>query len=192
MFRQNQGVCTTESTDWELVQACRADNEAAWDIMLNRYQRWVFFVPRRYGLTDADAADIVQITYTIMMDNLHVFHAESNIKAWLGTVAKRQTWLRLKKHDREDVYYEEDLSDSALLMSKSGKPQDTLALADWLHDGLGRLGEKCRTLLLALYLEDTKPSYDDISNRFGMSVGSIGPTRARCLKKLKEIMNEIG
>lgn len=177
-------------TDWVLIEACRAGDEVAWETLIDRYQRWVYFVPRRYGLSEADAADIAQTTFITMLDSLKSFHKESNVKAWLGTVAKRKTWVHLKKQDREDVHQEEDLGDSLLLMGQAERPHNVLDTADWLYDALQRMDEKCRKLILALYFEPEKMQYGEIAEKFGMSVGSVGPTRARCLKKLKSFLEE--
>ena len=179
-----------KSTDWALIEACRVGDDGAWETMIDRYQRWVYFVPRRYGLSEADAADIVQGTFITMMNSIKSFHEESNVKAWLGTVAKRQTWVHLKKQDRESVHQEEDVGDSLLLMGRAERPHNALDTADWLYDALQRMDEKCRKLILVLYFEPEKMQYEEIAERFGMRVGSIGPTRARCLKKLKSFLEE--
>jgi DNA-directed RNA polymerase specialized sigma24 family protein len=61
-------------------------------------------------------------------------------------------------------------------------------LTEWLNHGLLMLNKRCRDLLLALYFETSDPSYSDIAARIGMPVGSVGPTRARCLERLKQIL----
>jgi DNA-directed RNA polymerase specialized sigma24 family protein len=63
---------------------------------------------------------------------------------------------------------------------------------DLVRKGLTKLGGKCEKLLRAIFLDCGDPSYETIAERLGMKVGSIGPTRARCLNKLERILEEIG
>jgi DNA-directed RNA polymerase specialized sigma24 family protein len=63
-------------------------------------------------------------------------------------------------------------------------------LSDWLDAGLSQISERCRKLLLALYFQPEQSSYAELVEQMGMPLGSIGPTRARCLKRLKRILNE--
>jgi DNA-directed RNA polymerase specialized sigma24 family protein len=61
-------------------------------------------------------------------------------------------------------------------------------LVEWLEHGMGALNERCRRLLLALYFNPSEPSYADVAAALGIPVGSIGPSRARCLAQLKAIL----
>jgi hypothetical protein len=63
-------------------------------------------------------------------------------------------------------------------------------LGEWLENGLSKIGESCRELLLALYFEPERSSYAKVVERLDMPIGSIGPTRARCLKRLKLVLGE--
>jgi DNA-directed RNA polymerase specialized sigma24 family protein len=61
---------------------------------------------------------------------------------------------------------------------------------EWLHGGLAQLNERCRELLIALYFDEQQTAYTEVAHRLGVPVGSIGPTRARCLERLKHILGE--
>lgn len=178
-------------SDWELIQACRNGDGAAWDALIGRYERLVFFIARHYRLDDADAADVVQMTFISALEALHVFRPDSNVKAWLTTVTRRHCWRVLNRYDRE-LPADESALELALATPTRQTPRDeTLELAEWLHDYLNRLDDKCRQLLLALYFEgeDGLP-YDVIVQQLGIARGSIGPTRARCLDKLRALIGE--
>lgn len=179
-------------TDFALIQRCRKGEEAAWNEIYERYRRLLYHIPLRYGMGGDDAAEIVQRTLEIFIESLHVFHEESNIKSWLATVARRQAWRHAEHAKREGVLAEADLGESDLLLNAMGSVtlDENDELAEWLYGGLMGLSEKCRTLLLALYFERDDPSYDEISARLSIARGSIGPTRGRCLKKLKQILEE--
>jgi RNA polymerase sigma factor (sigma-70 family) len=177
--------------DYTLIQAARTGDNDAWRTLIERYQRLIFFIANQYNLTAADADELVQMTFTTLLESLHVFHAESNVKSWLGTVAKRHAYRFLHRYDRIGVYAAEDLAGSKLLDSQAVE-DDRGELAEWLHDGLQRLRTRCRDLLFALYFDDNSPSYEEIARRFKLRVGSIGATRARCLAQLRDILDEIG
>jgi RNA polymerase sigma factor (sigma-70 family) len=177
-----------EKTDWQLIQACRRGNERAWEMLLDRYERLVFSIPLNFGLNREDAADIAQQTFIILMENLEGIDEDGNLAGWLGTVARRHTWRRAERRKREPLLEEE----TALVMADmdAAERQDKWERLLWLHTGLSRLDERCRHLLQALYFETGEPSYANIAEKLKMAVGSIGPTRARCLEKLKEILGE--
>ncbi len=183
-----------EQSDWVLIQRCRAGrDEEAWGELVGRYERLVFYVPyRMYGLSEMDAADVTQTVFTILLKSLDALHEQSNVKSWLVTVAKRHTWRHIERSKR-DIGFEldDDEGGGRLAQVAAGRSEvGEWETVNWLNDGLMRLTERCRTLLTALYLEEKPSSYEEIAEQFGMKVGSIGPTRARCLAKLREFLGE--
>lgn len=177
-------------TDWELIRACRRDDTRAWQTLIGRYERLVLSIPLRYGLTRDDAEDVAQLTFTNVLESLGTFHAESNLKSWLITVARRNSWRVMERYDHEQVYGGSDLSDSALALGIATTDES----ADWhvlekLHDGLQALDTRCRRLLIALYFDPQKLSYDAIAERFDMARNSVGPIRARCLSRLRTLLS---
>ena len=181
-----------ELSDWVLIQRCRAGrDDDAWGVLVSRYERLVFYVPyRMYGLPEMDAADVTQTVFTILTKSLDSFHEKSNVKSWLVTVTKRHTWRHIERAKR-DVGFENDDDNDLLENLSSGRSEvGEWETVNWLNAGLVRLSERCRSLLTALYLDEVSESYEEIAKRFGMKVGSIGPTRARCLAKLREFLSE--
>jgi RNA polymerase sigma factor (sigma-70 family) len=177
-------------SDWELVRACRAGDDQAWRRLLDKYERLVYSIPLSYRLSRDDAADISQLTFTILIGSLESLGDDVALAAWLATVARRHTWRLLADRKRQitsDSPVEELV---ALPHRGSADPIARWELVTWLHEGLGQLDERCRELLVALYLEPTEPSYAEVASRRGMPIGSIGPTRARCLERLKKFMAE--
>ena len=63
-------------------------------------------------------------------------------------------------------------------------------LTEWLDHGLSLVGKPCRDLLFALYWDSKQPTYAEVAARLGMAVGSVGPTRIRCLKRLRQVLSE--
>ncbi len=176
-------------TDRDLILACKKGQTKAWDRLVAKYERLVFSIPRSYGLSREDAADVSQTTFMALIHGLDSLTAESNVKAWLATVARRHTWRLLERGRREGTGRGDDLADTPWLLGDE-KPSERWETIDWLDAGLSEVGEPCQKLLRALYLDASEPSYAEISTRLNMPVGSIGPTRARCLRRLRAILGD--
>lgn len=182
---------TVYASDRDLILACRKGERGAWESLLNKYERLVFSVPLNYGLSRDDAADIAQITFTILIQSLDSLDDESRLGAWLATVARRHTWRQMERNRRQSTGREWDVAESAVLLGKSGDQSiERWELLEWLEQGLSSISEPCRKLLLALYFDPRQPSYAEVADRLVMPVGSIGPTRARCLERLREALAE--
>jgi RNA polymerase sigma factor (sigma-70 family) len=176
-------------SDVELVLACRSGDETAWEELLQRYQRLLYAIPMRAGLSADDAAEVFQRTCVILLEHIARIEQPERIGAWLVTTARRESW-RLQRRMRvattlsidNDDDQMLDLIDSALL------PEEGLMVLEQQHAiraGLANLDERCRNLLQMLFYRDTPLSYSEIAAATGVSEGSIGPTRARCLQKLR-------
>lgn len=189
-FARDHHIEVMSEKDRELLEACRRGDALAWNRLLDSYERLVFSVALSYGLTPADAADITQLTFTIFLQNLDDLDDDSNLSAWLATVARRHTWRMLKKGRREQVHGPEDLAESMYMVpdDKGQRMMERWEVIDWLQQGMDKLDERCRTLLIALYFSVEKLSYAEIAERMGLAEGSIGPTRARCLERLKQLL----
>lgn len=169
-------------SDTELLRRCRRRDADAWNMIVSRYERLVYTVALRNGLSADDAADVTQSTFVALVDSLDRINDDEKLASWLMTVARRQAW-RTRNLSRRTV---------ALEVAAEGTSDP---FADWatvtaLHDALATLGGTCRELLLALYFEREAPSYAEIAERFGRSIGGIGPLRGRCLDKLRVILGE--
>lgn len=182
-----------QNTDWEIIQACRQGHAQGWETLLHQYQRLVYSIPLNYGLSGDDAADIVQITFTFFLQNLADLREDSHLASWLATVAKRHTWRLMQKKRRESPHGPEDLNDSPLLLTQPSthKPMERTEMVQWLEQGLTQLEGRCQNLLTALYFDPVEPSYQEVATKLHLPVGSIGPMRARCLQKLKEVLEHL-
>jgi RNA polymerase sigma factor (sigma-70 family) len=186
---------SVDRLDSDLIEACREGKLSAWENILDRYERLVHSVPLRCGLSSEDAADIAQLTFSILLQNLYTLRPDSNLKAWLCTVARRQSWrmLRNRQHETLVAVDKEFAQSGATLLASSGRDvaPDTIEhweLVNWLQQGLAQLNDRCAKLIHALYFDDKQPTYADIAAQFHIPVGAIGPTRARCLERLKALL----
>ena len=181
-------------SDRDLIRRCRQGSAGAWRQVLKKYERLVYSIPLRYGLSRDDAADIAQITFTILIQSLDGLSEDSHLGPWLVTVARRHTWRLLERNRRESASERResaDVAESAVLLGKSDADSiEHWELTEWLDAGLSKIGASCRELLLALYFQPEGSSYAEVAARLGMPIGSIGPRRARCLKSLKQVLSE--
>lgn len=166
---------------------------------MSRYERLVFSIPLSYGLSRDDAADVTQLTFTILFQSLDGLQDDSRLGAWLATVARRHTWRLMERNRREGPDRYEDVGMSATLPggdatlvggNGGADPLEHYEVVEWLDRGLSTLDERCRALLLTLYLAPERLSYAETAKHLGIPIGSIGPTRARCLKRLRQAMTE--
>ena len=180
-------------SDPALLRACREGDRRAWERVLEKYERLIYSIPLSYGLPQTDAADILQLTFTIFLERMDELDDDSNLKAWLATVARRHTWRLLKRTNREQVHGPGDLGEKIYLLpdERGERALRRWEAVDWLQQGMDALDERCRALLAALYFAPEKRSYEEVADEMGIAVGSVGPTRARCLQRLKALLEEL-
>lgn len=183
-----------ELTDEELIAECRNDNPVAWEELVKRYRRLIFTIPRRAGLNEDDSADIFQQVFSLLIQNLHRIKQPAQIQAWLVTTARRETIHFLKKQKRQPVSKNDEENELEVL-----NVPDKNLLADEVllkleaqnkvRNAVESIDEKCRKLLEMLFYWQNPPPYSEIAENLGISEGSIGPTRARCLEKVLKKIN---
>ena len=183
-----------ESTDKELLLACQSGDEAAWEALINRYQRLIYAIPRRAGLDDDESADVFQEVFTTLFQKLDGIEQPERLHAWLVTTARRKTWHLIVK-TRESVSLEDERVEQEFLNLPDGAPlADEMMLRleqqHGVRTAVAALDERCRKLITMLYYESEAPPYAEIAAALGTSAGSIGPTRARCLEKLQRLLEE--
>ncbi len=172
----------TEITDHQLLRRCAAGDERAWDQLVGRYERLVFSVALKNGVSREDAADITQLTFVALLDSIEVLRENGSLPAWLMTVARRQAW-RVRRRTQREQPWPTDLLES----ETTEEDFERIAV---VHGALARLGTRCRQLLYALFLDPDAPPYAVIADRLDCAVGSIGPQRARCLQRMRALLHE--
>ncbi len=170
-----------------LIQACLDGEESAWKELVERYGRLVYSIPRRYGLSASDADDVFQNVFSIVLRSLGSLRNQTCLSAWLITITHRET-RRYARTAPASLELDEMLPDNS---SPAVDKVQRLELQQSVREALTELNPCCRELISSL-LRDDAPSYEELAQRLGMAVGSIGPTRARCFKKLETILVEHG
>lgn len=175
-------------TDSELIQACLDGNESAWYELIDRYKRLIYSIPLRQGLSMADADDVFQNVFTIVFRRLETLRNQKLLAAWLIRITYNEC-QHLRKRMPATGEIPETLADPQL---PAQEEVEVLERHHLVHQAMEQLDPRCRELLTALFLSSPAQSYEQIAGRLGIPTGSIGPTRARCFKKLQAILDEMG
>ena len=178
-----------------LVEAAAAGDRAAWDAIVNQYGRLLWTVARSVGLSGADAADVCQATWMQLVTHLDSIQHPERIGAWLVTTARREA-IRVSQRGRRCVPSGDDpvldhpgggqiidITDAAI-----ERDEHAMRCVRTIIEGLP---ERSR-LLIALLATDPTPSYLEISKVLDMPIGSIGPTRARAMERVRDRLADRG
>lgn len=186
-----------EASDEALVQACRNGDSDAWETLIRRYQRLVYTIPLRAGLDNDHAAEVFQRVFAVLVEKLDTITQPERLRSWLVTTARRESW-RISRNARLAVSLPQiddedegavDIPDPGMLPSELFERLERQQL---VRQALGELDQRCRTLLELLFFRAEPPPYSEIAAALGTSEGSIGPTRARCLEKLRARVIQYG
>jgi RNA polymerase sigma factor (sigma-70 family) len=183
-----------ELSDEALVLACRSGDAIAWEALVDRYQRLVYAIARHAGLDEEQSADVFQRVFTLLFEALNKIEQPALISAWMTTTARHEAW-RFSRSERMARFASldapalaEPFADSALL------PEALMLRLEEQHQvrtAVAALDERCRKLLILLFYRTDSAPYAEIASTLGMSEGSIGPTRARCLRKLRDLLDDL-
>lgn len=169
-----------------LVQAAARGDQAAWDALVERFANLVWSVARAHRLGDADAADVSQTTWLRLVEHLDRLRDPDRVAGWLATTARNECLRVLRKSGRQvPTGDDRDLDAGTDDDAAPDLPLLTAERDSGLWRAFATLAPRCQTLLRVL-MADPPPAYDEIAAMLDMPVGSIGPTRGRCLEHLRQ------
>ncbi len=174
----------------ELVAAAANGDHLAWNRLVDRYMPLVVATIRRFRLEAKDAEDVSQTVWLRLVEHLAAIREPRALPGWL-VVTTRNEAVRVLRGQRgryQTIPVDPIASDQLDSVSDNWAVDDGILLSERrsaVRAGLAELTEKQRNFLLLL-AADPPITYDEISRRTGMAIGSIGPTRSRCLAKLRE------
>jgi len=175
----------------ELVARAQAGEQDAWDAIVRSYEGLVWSVVRSFRLTDAEAGDVTQTVWLRMVEHLGSIRDPNAIGGWLATTARRECIALFKKSGRSVATDPVTLDEPDDRIEAPGasllREERTRAVWQAMHE----LSDKCFQLLRIL-LADPPPTYIDVSAALEMPIGSIGPTRQRCLENLRALLERRG
>lgn len=174
----------------KLVQDAASGDLRAWNALVDEFGGMLWAIARAHRLSDADAADVAQKTWLRLLLHLERLDDPAKAGAWLATTARREC-LRVLRHAQRHV---ELVSEAPERESTDAAPGDALLTAERdaaLWRAVGRLRPSDQALL-RLLTADPPPAYEEISAALDMPIGSIGPTRARALERLRHELGSEG
>lgn len=176
------------------VLAAAAGDAEAWEQLVDRFGGLIWSICRAHRLSDSDAADAVQLTWLRLLENLDRIRDPRRLGGWLVTTCRRECLAQLRR-SRASVATADDHIER--MLGESDAPDQRILASDEyasLWQAFHRLSEWCQQVLKALIVEpeDGPPSYRVVAAQLETAVGSLGPTRARCLVQLRKLLDSGG
>jgi RNA polymerase sigma factor (sigma-70 family) len=178
-----------------LVRAAASGDSAAWKAMVERFSGLVWAITRGYRLDPDDAADVFQTTWLRLAEHLDRIVNPERVGAWLATTARRES-LRMARASGRTVTADETTLVSLGYVDDHSPEQEVLDAEQAMLDSerarqlwraFRELSARCQQLLRVL-MATPPPSYTEVAAALDMPVGSIGPSRARCLDRLRQML----
>ncbi len=178
---------TLASRAGALFTAFRAGDEASMAGLVALLTPILWNTVRAQRLDHQSAEDVIQLTWLALVRSAESIAEPRAVLQWLVVTARREAWRVVKREDRVEPI---DFDAEQFAAPAREIPED-MVLTDETHSRLWqhvqRLPERCQTLLRVIAFAD-RPDYAAMAEALGMPVGSIGPTRGRCLAKLRQLL----
>ncbi|GAA5130621.1 sigma-70 family RNA polymerase sigma factor [Pseudonocardia adelaidensis] len=172
---------TTEAGNDQLLHSAGGGDERAWTEIVQRYRGLVSAVVRSYRLQDADAHDAEQRTWLRLVEHRHAVRDPERLGGWLATTASREC-LRILRESRAVVTDELDaVPDPDRTVEDQVVDADTVSR---LWTIVATLPPRGRTIMMELFAEEPRP-YADVARDTGIPIGSLGPSRARLIDRVR-------
>lgn len=184
--------------DRHIIDRCLDHEPGAWEEFLQRYGRLIYSTVHRVGLPAADHEDTFQSSVIAIYRQLPKLRDREKLVAWIVGITWRQSVDRIRSRSRE--HRMEEVEDSTLRgsvdppLDAALPDEDRVALeqAQQAREALESLSGRCSRLLSLMFYEDPPLDYAEIARREGIPIGSLGPTRARCLEKMRQFYRNRG
>ena len=171
-----------------LVRCAVAGDRRAWERLVAQFARLIWSITAEYRLAESDAADVAQTTWLLLLEHIDRIEYPDRVGSWLAATARNECLRNLALRKRVVLAHEDEILADAVA---SGPEVDERILADErnrvVRDAISRLPARWQRLL-ELLMADPPASYAEISDQLGVTVGSIGPTRGRCLAQLRVLL----
>jgi RNA polymerase sigma factor (sigma-70 family) len=171
-----------------LVKRAGVGDTRAWDELVDKYGKLIWSITRDFKLAESDAADVFQTTWMRLVEHIGRLDRPERVGSWLAATARNECLRCLAWHKRlvlaaDDISFDgpagcEPAIDEALLADESARI---------VREAMAHLPQQWQRLL-ELLMADPPASYAEISDELGLPIGSIGPTRGRCLAKLRLLL----
>ncbi len=172
-----------------LVRRASEGDRGAWERLVDQYARLIWAITRDFKLVESDAADVTQVTWLRLLENIHKIENPDRVGSWLAATARNEC-LRGLAAKKKVV-----LADDDIVLEGAAPPEpevdERLLCAErtqMVREAMSCLPRRWQRML-ELLMADPPASYAEISDQLGLPVGSIGPTRSRCLARLRDLLH---
>jgi RNA polymerase sigma factor (sigma-70 family) len=178
----------------QLLRRATAGDQAAWNQLVQRFSSLLWSISRSYGMSPADAADVFQLTWLRLLEHLGSIESPDRLVGWLATTCRRECLAVLRRNKRTQPTGDEGMLNHLAGAVEGAEQQVVRADRDAaLWRAFDRLDQRCQEILRVLILAaDDRVSYEWAAVALEMPVGSLGPTRARCLTKVRKLLDAEG
>jgi RNA polymerase sigma factor (sigma-70 family) len=171
-----------------LVRGAADGDRRSWERLVDQFARLIWSITADFKLTESDAADVVQTTWLRLLEHINRIEYPDRVGSWLAATARNECLRSLAARKRVILANDDEMLTGVV----ASEPEvDERILADErdqvVRDALSRLPRRSQRLL-ELLMADPPTSYAEISDEMGLPVGSIGPTRGRCLAQLRVLL----
>jgi RNA polymerase sigma-70 factor (ECF subfamily) len=177
-MRFHEWVSASVPTDAELVARCRAGDQDAWRLLVERFSRYVYAIAVQvYRMPEADAEDVFQEVFTRVYERLGQLRDDSAVRPWIAQLTRRCCVDRLRQGTRVELIEE----------LESGEAEDSIDRLEeaWgVREALGHLSEPCQEVLDRFFTRDE--SYRTIGAALDIPSGTIASRISRCLAQLRD------
>ncbi len=172
-----------------LVRGAAAGDSRAWEGLIERYGRLIWSITRDFKLVESDAADVFQTTWMRLIEHIDRIAHPDRVGSWLAATARNECLRALAARKRVVLAHEDAPFDGPA----AHEPEVDEALlaaerAEVVREAMTQLPRRWQRLMEML-MADPPASYAEISDELGLPVGSIGPTRGRCLARLRDLLD---
>jgi RNA polymerase sigma factor (sigma-70 family) len=181
-----------EVSNTRLVEECLRGSEQAWNALVGRYKNLIYSIPLRYGAPPQDAADIFQAVCLDLFNELPRLREAEALQGWLIKVTthkcyhwRRQRVAQAACWDEKELAEVKDGAADANMLAELEQEQ-------LVREAVGKLPARCRQMIELLFFEHPPLPYAEVALRLRLARGSIGFVRGRCLKRLKQMLEEKG
>ena len=176
--------------DERLVRECCKGNQDAWSALIEKYKNLIFSIPIKFCLSREDAADIFQAVCVELLSGLPKLREPKALPKWLMQTSYHQClrWKKLRPDVVDDIQESEQPSAGELpeqILYQVQREQS-------VREAMSALPARCNRMVAMLFFEDPPRPYEEVARELQLATGSIGFTRGRCLKKLRQLLEEKG
>jgi RNA polymerase sigma factor (sigma-70 family) len=172
-----------------LVRLAARGDKQAWERLVDQYSKLIWSITAEYRLVESDAADVAQTTWLRLLEHIDRIQYPDRVGSWLAATARNECLRCLAARKRMVLGHDtNDLEEAHA--APGGEVDERLLAAErdqTVREAMSRLPTRWQRLLEMLMADPPVP-YTEISDQLGLPIGSIGPTRGRCLARLRVLL----